>query len=157
MYLYADDSSVVVRAINYPELNSKTEIANENVTDFAKSNFLRLNAKKTNLLHIHTAQTKSVENPHITVNEEEVSVSQVGKILGVTITDTFNWKTLCEEVACKLRSTAYRFSMLRATLTLPSIKLVYFAHVHSHILYTIIILGWLAPSGTNFYSPKNMR
>jgi Reverse transcriptase (RNA-dependent DNA polymerase) len=25
---------------------------------------LRLNAKKTNLLHIHTAQTKSVVNPH---------------------------------------------------------------------------------------------
>ena len=141
LYLYADDSSVVVRAKNYPELNTKTEIANQNVMDFAKSNFLRLNAKKTNLLHIHTAQTKSVVNPHITVNEEEVSVSQVGKILGVTITDTFNWKAHCEEVASKLRSTAYRFSMLRATLTLPSIKLVYFAHVQSHILYTIIIWG----------------
>jgi hypothetical protein len=41
-------------------------VENQNVMDFAKSNFLRLNAKKTNLLQIHTAQTKRVENPHIT-------------------------------------------------------------------------------------------
>jgi hypothetical protein len=50
LYLYADDSSVVVRAKNYPELNLKTETANQNVMDFAKSNFLRLNAKKNKLI-----------------------------------------------------------------------------------------------------------
>jgi hypothetical protein len=141
LYLFADDSSVVVRAKTYSELNSKTEIANQNVVDFSKDNFLRLNAKKTNMLHIHTAQTKHIENNNIKIDDEEVSLAKVGKLLGVKITDTFSWKTHCVDVASKLRSTAYRFSMLRANLTLDALKKVYFADVQSHILYTIIIWG----------------
>jgi hypothetical protein len=68
-------------------------------------------------------------------------VTHIGKLLGVQITDTFNWKAHCDVVVSKLRSTAYRFSMLRATLTLPSLKKVYFADVQSQILYTIVIWG----------------
>jgi hypothetical protein len=141
LYLFADDSSTVVSAKNYPELHSKTTLTNQNVIDFSDSNFLRLNAKKTNLLHIHTAQTKHTENSNIKINGDEVSVVQIGKLLGVKITDTFNWKAHCDEVANKLRSTAYRFSMLRANLTLPALKQVYFANVQSQILYTIVIWG----------------
>jgi hypothetical protein len=141
LYLYADDSSVVVKAKNHPELNLKTEIANQNVIDFASDNFLRLNAQKTNLLHIHTAQTKHVEQSHIRINEQDISFTNVGKLLGVKITDTFNWKTHCDDVASKLKSTAYRFSMLRANLNFPALRTVYFADVQSHILYTIVIWG----------------
>jgi Reverse transcriptase (RNA-dependent DNA polymerase) len=141
LYLYADDSSVVVKAKTYPELHLKTELANKNVVDFASDNFLRLNAKKTNLLHIHTAQTKHVEQSHIQVNEQDISLTNVGKLLGVKITDTFNWKTHCDDVASKLKSTAYRLSMLRANLNFPAIRTVYFADVQSHILYTIVIWG----------------
>jgi hypothetical protein len=71
----------------------------------------------------------------------DISVTKIGKLLGVQITDTFNWKAHCDEVVSKLRSTAYRFSMLRASLTFPAIRNVYFADVQSHILYTIVIWG----------------
>jgi hypothetical protein len=46
-----------------------------------------------------------------------------------------------DEVASKLRSNAYRFSLLRANLSLKSMRNVYFADVQSHILYTIVIWG----------------
>jgi hypothetical protein len=141
LYLFADDSSAVVSAKTYPELNSKTESTNQNVIDFAKENFLRLNAKKTNLLHIHTAQTKNTENSKIKINDVEVSMTSVGKLLGVKITDTFNWKTHCDEIVSKLKSEAFRFTMLRANLTRDSLVTVYNAHVKSHILYTIVIWG----------------
>ena len=141
LYLFADDSSVVVKAKSYPELNLKTEIANQNVIDFAKDNFLRLNAKKTNVLHIHSAQTKNLENSIVKINDENISATKIGKLLGVQMTDTFNWKAHCDEVVSKLKSTAYRFSMLRASITFPAIRNVYFADVQSHILYTIVIWG----------------
>jgi hypothetical protein len=47
LYLFADDSSVVVRGKNFPEVNLKSTIVNQNVISFAEDNFLRLNAKKT--------------------------------------------------------------------------------------------------------------
>lgn len=109
--------------------------------DFAKDNFLRLNAKKTNLLQIHTAQSKNLEHSTIKVNDEEVTMTTVGKLLGVKITNTFNWKAHCDEIVSKLRSEAYRFSMLRANLSKDSLLKVYDAHVKSHILYTIVIWG----------------
>lgn len=141
LYLYADDSSLVVKAKNYPELFSKTEISNQNVINFAKDNYLRLNAKKTNLLQIHTAQAKKLENSTIQVNGENIFETKTAKLLGIQFTDTLSWKTHCDEVVSKLKSTAYRFSVLRATLTLPSLLKVYYADVQSHILYTILIWG----------------
>jgi exonuclease III len=141
LYLYADDSSVVVRGKNTQEVNFKSEIANQNVIDFSRDNYLRINAKKTNLLQIHTANTRQNENANIKINGDDVSVTHMGKLLGLKITDTFNWKTHCDEVVSKLRSAAYRLSMLRASLTLPSILKVYFADVQSHVLYTIVIWG----------------
>jgi Reverse transcriptase (RNA-dependent DNA polymerase) len=141
LYLFADDSTALVSAKNYTELHSKTKTANQNVIDFSNDNFLRLNAKKTNLLHIHTAQTKNIQNSKIEIDNHEVSMSSVGKLLGVKITDTLSWKTHCDEIVSKLKSEAYRFSMLRANLSLDSLKKVYHAHVQSHILYTIVIWG----------------
>jgi hypothetical protein len=68
-------------------------------------------------------------------------MSSAAKLLGVKITDTLNWKTHCDEIVSKLKSEAYRFSMLRANLSIDSLKKVYNAHVQSHILYTIVIWG----------------
>jgi hypothetical protein len=61
--------------------------------------------------------------------------------LGIKITDTFNWKTHCDDVASKLKSTAYRLSMLRVNLNFPAIRTVCFADVQSHILYTKVKWG----------------
>jgi hypothetical protein len=87
---------------------------------------LRLNARKTNLLHIRTALNKPVEQSHIQVNEQDISLTNDGKLLGVKIADTFNWKTYCADVASILKSTAYRLSMLLAILNFPAIRTVYF-------------------------------
>lgn len=60
--------------------------------------------------------------------------------MGVKITDTFNGKIHCDEVASKLtRSTAYRFSTLIASF--PALQSFYFADVQGHSLYTIVIWG----------------
>jgi hypothetical protein len=141
LYLFADDSSAVVRGKDYPDVNFKSSVVNQNVIKFAEENFLRLNAQKTNVLQIHSAQTKQIEKLNVKINDEDVTISQAGKLLGVKITDTFNWKEHCDNITSKLRSTAYRFSMLRANVTIDSLLDVYYADVQSHILYTIVIWG----------------
>lgn len=56
-----------------------------------------------------------MKNQQTKIDEEDVSIAKIGKFLGVKITNTFNWKTPCGEVASKLYTeTAYHFSMLRA-------------------------------------------
>jgi hypothetical protein len=102
--------------------------------------------KKLIYCKIHTAHNlrtnKNIEKANIKINGEDVPVTPIGKLLGVKLTDTFNWKPQCDGVASKLKSTAYIASQCsRATVTLPSLLKVYFADVQSHILYTNVIWG----------------
>jgi hypothetical protein len=50
------------------------------------------------VLHIHSAQTKILESSSIKINNEDISVTKIDKLLGVQITDTINWKAHCDEV-----------------------------------------------------------
>jgi hypothetical protein len=59
LIIFADDSTAVVKGKTYKEVNEKTVETNKSVANFAEQNFLKLNAAKTNILQIHTHQTKN--------------------------------------------------------------------------------------------------
>jgi hypothetical protein len=56
------------------------------------TNSLRLNAQKTKVLQIHTAQSKNIEKPEVLLNGNEIEIANQGKILGVLFSDTMSWK-----------------------------------------------------------------
>jgi hypothetical protein len=141
LIIFADDSTAIVKGKSYKEVNEKTVETNKAVVDFAQQNFLRLNASKTNILQIHTHQTKKIEKPEVQIYEQNVETCREGKILGVYLTDTMNWNKQCEHVVSKLRSVCFLFTMLRCKISDSLLRQVYFAYVQSHILYSIVIWG----------------
>lgn len=49
--------------------------------------FFTLKCTKTNLLHIHAAQAKYVEKSNVKINEEDITVTTLGKLFGVKISN----------------------------------------------------------------------
>jgi hypothetical protein len=141
LILFADDSSVIVRGKTSVEVNEKTKNVNDNVVQFADDNFLKLNAAKTNILQIHTHQTKIIVKPEVKINNHEIETCKESKLLGVFLSDTMNWHIQCDAVVKKLRSTTFLFVMLRDKISESMLRQVYFAYVQSHILYSIVIWG----------------
>jgi hypothetical protein len=114
---------------------------NEDVMIFSEGNCLRLNAGKTKILQMHTAQTKLKERPLVRLNNEEVEVVSSSKVLGVIMTDTMNWSDQCQAVCGKLRSVTYLFVKMRQRVSRSILRQTYFAYVQSQILYSLVIWG----------------
>jgi exonuclease III len=141
LLIFADDSSALVVGNTYSEVHDKTVIVNDSVIKFANDNFLRLNAQKTNILQIHTHQTKILETPNVYINNSLVETCNEGKLLGIFISDNLSWKKQCDTVVSKLRSAKFLFTMLKDNVPESIIRTVYFSYVQSHILYSIVIWG----------------
>jgi Reverse transcriptase (RNA-dependent DNA polymerase) len=141
LILFADDSSAIVKGKNAKEVNDKTEDTNKAVVAFAEDNYLKLNASKTNILQIHTHQTRTIVKPDIQIYGQKVDTCKEAKILGVLLSDTMNWKNQCDNIVNKLRSVCFLFTKLRRRISPSLLRQVYFAYVQSHILYSIVIWG----------------
>jgi Reverse transcriptase (RNA-dependent DNA polymerase) len=141
LILFADDATAIVKGKTFNEVNSNTLTSNNQMIEFAKNNFLHINANKTKILQMHTHQTRTLVPPAVLINDREVEVVNNSKLLGIIISDTMSWSEQCERVANKLRSVTYMFTMLRERVTESMLKQVYFAYAQSQILYSIIIWG----------------
>jgi Reverse transcriptase (RNA-dependent DNA polymerase)/Endonuclease-reverse transcriptase len=141
LIMFADDATALVKGDSEKEVNVKSQQVNEDVRKFTEQNCLRLNAGKTKILQIHTAQTKLKEKPLVILNEEEVEVVSSSKVLGVIMTDTMNWSEQCQAVCGKLRSVTYLFVKMRQRVSKSMLRQTYFAYVQSQILYSLVIWG----------------
>jgi hypothetical protein len=141
LILFADDATALVTGKTEKETNEKSKVVNDDVVKFSQDNCLRLNAGKTKILQMHTAQTKLKEKPVVKLNEEEVEVVSNSKVLGVIVTDTMNWSAQCQAVCGKLRSVTYLFVKMRQRVSSSILRQTYFAYVQSQILYSLVIWG----------------
>jgi hypothetical protein len=116
-------------------------LTNNAVVNFAENNFLRLNAAKTNILQVHTHQTRNIVKPDVQIYDQTVDTCNEAKLLGVYLTDTMNWSRQCDYVVNKLRSVCFLFTKLRRRISASLLRQVYFSYVQSHILYSIVIWG----------------
>jgi len=141
LLIFADDSSAFIKGKTNAECNNKTVEANDQFVNFAKANYLKMNAQKTKILQIHTHQTKKITPPEILIDGNKVETSNSSKLLGVILSNTMNWSEQCDKVAKKLRSITYLFTMLNKKVSESALKQVYYSYAQSHVLYSIIIWG----------------
>jgi hypothetical protein len=123
------------------EANTNAAKANTEMIKFANENHLQINASKTKVMQIHTHQTRHINHPELLINDTDVEAVDECKLLGVTISDTMNWLPQCEKVTNKLRSVTYMFTILRDAVSESSLRLIYYAHAQSQIMYSIVIWG----------------
>jgi hypothetical protein len=63
------------------------------------------------------------------------------KFLGLTIDDTLSWKQHIEQVVNKMCSACYALRNIKHIVPVGTLRVIYFAHIHSIISYGIIFWG----------------
>jgi hypothetical protein len=156
LILFADDTTAVITGKTNEEANEKTSIVNSNIVRFADENLLKLNGSKTKILQMHTHQTRNIVEPNIFVKGSQVDVCTSGKLLGLVVNNNMSWSEHCDKVANKLRSLTFLFTILREKITEQMLKVVYYAYINSHILYSLVIWGGSSHTKKVFLAQKRV-
>jgi hypothetical protein len=80
-------------------------------------------------------------NLQIQHNLQCISNATQTKFLGLLLDDTLTWSCHTDLVTKKMSSISYALRQAKHTLPLTTLKVIYFAHVHSIISYGIIFWG----------------
>ena len=127
MCLYADDTSLVNRSSDLEHLNQKTGDTLKNAEEWFKNNNLQLNINKTKILTFHTGAL--------------VDRNESAKFLGITLTETLNWREHILNLKKRLSGALYCLRMLKRAIPTAEVKNVYYAYFHSIATYGIMAWG----------------
>jgi hypothetical protein len=103
-------------------------------------NSLSLNFNKTNYMHF--SSISSIKS-NINVNYEDIQINSTCniKFLGLIINSSLSWKDHINHLVTKLSAASYSIQILSVVMTKESLKMIYFAYVHSVMSYGIIFWG----------------
>ena len=107
--------------------------------DWFKANKLTLNLDKT-VCVLFNNQTKS-HKITLEIGTHRLPSSELIKFLGVWIDNKLNWNKHINTLVAKLKQNLQLLRMSNKFLTKPTKKLIYYAHMYSHITYGIQIWG----------------
>lgn len=129
-YLFADDLAICVST---PKSNLGNVLNIDNITcmveDWCNANLLCLNLDKIQDL-------KVTYNNMIDCKDKDVV-----KFLGFNLDSKLNWVYHMDKLACKMSKGIFMIRKLRKIVSLDVLKIVYFAHIHSHISYGTLLWG----------------
>ena len=134
--LYADDSAFIVKDISIDKLQDKLNLAMDNISDWFESNFLTLNATKTNFMC----------KKQLTLKIGEQNITQIGydasiKYLGVEMDQGLTFKYHIQRLIARLKYTSYAIIGAKHMLTEKAGLLLYNALFNSQLSYAINIYG----------------
>lgn len=140
MVLYADDTSIIITDTNKLNLNTNLNQTFKDIITWFKVNLLTLNFDKTQYLEF---RTKNYYNITTQIKYDHKSLTNVTetKFLGLIIDNTLSWKQHIEQVISKISSACYALRNIKYIVPLDTLKLIYFAHIHSTLNYGIIFWG----------------
>ena len=90
---------------------------------------------------------KSLSYMQFSVTPVSVTVASEIKFFGLTIDDTLSWKQHIEQVLNKMCTACYALRNIKHIVPIDTLRVIYFAHIHSIIRYDTIF--WGSSSHTN--------
>ena len=142
LVLYADDTSLIITSSSQTEFNTKLSNVLLEVHDWFRSNLLFLNLNKTTYLQISTKNSRKLDL-NITMMNNQITNSSYTKFLGLTIEETLSWNAHINQIMSRLNSACYAIRIITPLMTDDTLKMVYYAYVHSIMTYGIIFGGKL--------------
>lgn len=140
VFLYADDTSIVISAPTMEELSQKANTVISDVSEWCIRNNLILNQTKTVCLNFRKSFIPKNENFTVKINSEHVLIpEETVKFLGVRLHSELNWMDHVEEICKKLNSGYYALLNLKQTLNKQGLMSAYYALIYSRISYNIIV------------------
>jgi len=140
MILFADDTNILITDTNRENFLENTKQTISIVNTWFKCNRLSLNTEKT--LFVEFKSSNYTDNIlQMTEDRLEINQSRETRFLGITLDSTLTWKQHIEQVTTRMSSACYALRNIKHVVSQDTLKMVYFANVHSVMSYGIILWG----------------
>lgn len=139
-FLFADDTTLVIKCKDKNNLETLTNDELRRVIDWLEQNNLKVNLDKTTAVHFKAYnQTDACVN--INYQNTNIHKSTSSTFLGMTIDNNLNWKEQVEKVCIKLDKFVFALRRLRLVASQKTALSAYYGYVSSVLRYGLIIWG----------------
>jgi hypothetical protein len=138
--LYADDMSIIVTSPNLETLKEQSDKIFQDINNWFKVNQLALNYNKTQYLQFNTKNSKDYALK-LNFKGNYVKISSQTKFLGLIIDDSLSWKAHIDHIMSKLNTVCFVIRTIQPIMSNETLRMVYFAYIHSIISFGIILRG----------------
>ena len=137
--LFADDTTLYKthRNLNYLKWCIQDDM--QTLADWFKANKLTLNLEKTICLLFQ--QSGSCKELELVVDNVTIRTSKETKFLGMWLDQHLTWSTHIQKLVTKLKRNINLLKHGNRLMTTDCKRLVYFAHIQSHLQYGILLWG----------------
>ena len=137
--LFADDTTMYKghRNLNYLRWCLETDLTT--LVDWFKANKLTLNVSKTVYMLFRGKEASTID--YITIDNEKITESENTKFLGLWMDKNLNWKKHTSILINKIKRNTILIKNTKNMFDKDTLKLIYYAHIHSHITYGSNIWG----------------
>ena len=154
--LFADDTSAVVSAGDCVELCRRAGRCVSDIAEWCNVNGLFLNGQKTNFMVFTPVGV--VQDRSLLVMNDSSSLHQLETttFLGVVIDHHLSWKAHIDKLCARLSSRNYAVLRLRDFVDVGTLKMFYYAMVHSVLAYGVLAWGNSSNVGRVLLSQKRI-
>lgn len=141
MFLYADDASSKVCGRSVDELESALSTNMNALNTYFCNSQLLLNTNKTKFMQFHATNNKHLRNLSVLCNNKKIDETNSTTFLGLIIDSNLRWDLHIDLVAKKVTSGLYAMYKISKFLKFETLRMIYFAYIHSNIHFGIGIYG----------------
>ena len=144
--LFADYTTLYNSHRNLGYLKWTLEQDIMNIMDWFKANKLTLNLDKTECLIFHpSGRSTKVE---LNLGDVKLHSTETVKFLGMWIDNQLSWKKHITHIILKIKQNTNLLKISNKYLTESTKKMVYYAHIYSHISYGLVLWGTMIDNTT---------
>jgi len=138
MILYADD--ILITGANKRDFNENCKKSFQDINAWFINNRLTLNFNKTQFLEFRTNHYSNdiIQSAY---DIKGITIVTEARFLGLTLDNTLSWKKHIEQVVSKMCSACYALRNIKSVVKEDTLKMIYFAHIHSLLSYGTILWG----------------
>ena len=143
--LFADDTTLYISSKNTTYLKWCIEHDISLLLDWFRANKLTLNLSKTQFLLFKTHT--NVKSFNIEIHDIIIHPSNSCKFLGVILDEKLDWTPHINDRILKIKRNKNMLQTSVNCLTPFAKKLIYYGHIHSHLIYCLLVWGNICKKG----------
>ena len=139
--LFADDTTILQGHKNLKYLKWSMEEDLKLIIDWFKANLLTINLDKTECILFPSSNRNTQLHIELELGEYKIRNTNQVKFLGLWIDQKLQWNKHVNTLVMKLKQNTNLLQVGNKFLNKDSKKLVYYAHIYSHIVYGLLVWG----------------
>lgn len=139
--LYADDINLLISGNTHQKVEEIAYAELSGINTFLSNLNLLVNTNKTKYISFTTHQNINQVQPNIFLGENSLDEVQNSKFLGLTLDKHFKWNLHIDKLCRTISSGMFALRKMSKLCSIETLKTIYFAFIHSHISFGIILYG----------------